>query len=262
MTRKILLLNLALLIVIAALGWVMRTKWLEGEARTRAIMAQKVQPPTVMPPPATAPVPPIAPADYLEVATRTLYSSDRNPNVVVPPPPPPKPEPAPPVMPALPVYYGQMGFGGDPVVVLTASTHPEQKSYSVGEKIGEFTLVAFNRDTITFDWNGKEVKRKVEELAPKPAQQPQQPQAGLGGSMPVAALAPGPSNTSSVSTIGGNSTSSAVKDPLSGPDMGGGLKACVMGDNSPAGTVVSGWKKIMGGGLLGMGQSCHWEQQK
>jgi hypothetical protein len=261
MTRKILLLNLALVMVIAGLGWVIRKQWLEGEARTRAIMAQKVQPPTVIPPPLPAPVPAVAPADYLEVATRTLYSSDRNPNVVVPPPPPPPPPPKEPVMPALPVYYGQMGFGGDPVVVLTSSTHPEQKSYSVGEKIGEFTLVAFNRETIKFDWNGKEVERKVEDLAPKPAQQAQQPQAGLGGSMPAAALAPAPSNVSSVSSIGGNSPS-AVKDPLSGTDMGGGLKACVMGDTLPAGTVQNGWKKIMGGGLLGMGQSCHWEQQK
>jgi len=268
MNRKIVLLNVALVLTIAALGYVLRVKWLEGEARTKALVAQKVAPTAVMPPPAPVPVAPAAAADYIEVATRTLYSSDRNPNVVIPPPPPPKAEPPPPVMPALPVYYGQMSFGGDPVVVLTSSAHPEQKSYSVGEKIGEFKLLAFNRETITFDWNGKEVQKKVEELAPKPAQQPQQ-QAQTGGQLPAAALYPAqtngqPQNSGGVTSIGGNSSSTAnsPKDPLSGPDMGGGLKGCVMGDTSPAGTVVNGYKKIMGGGLLGMGQSCHWEQQK
>ncbi|HEY4363316.1 MAG TPA: hypothetical protein VGN17_20280 [Bryobacteraceae bacterium] len=262
MNRKIVLLNVALVLAIAGLGYMLRVKWLEGEARTKALVAQKVPPAAVMPPPAPVPVAPVAPADYLEVATRTLYSSDRNPNIVVPPPPPPKPEPPPPVMPALPIYYGQMSFG-EKVVVLALPSSPEQKSYSVGQKVGDFKLLAFNRETITFDWNGKEVEKKLEELAPKAAQ-PTQQQAPGGPAMPAAALQPSAPQTSGVSSIGGNSTSTAnsPKDPLSGPDMGGGLKSCVMGDTSAAGTVISGWKKVVGGGLLGMGQSCHWEQQK
>jgi len=262
MNRKIVLLNVALVLTIAALGYVLRVKWLEGEARTKALVAQRVAPAAVMPPPAPVPVAPVAPADYLEVATRTLYSSDRNPNVVVPPPPPPPAVPPPPVMPALPVYYGQMSFG-EKVVVLALASSPEQKSYSVGQKVGEFKLLAFNRETITFDWNGKEVEKKLEELAPKPAQQPQQAAQGGPSLAPNAFQAAAP-QTSGVSSIGGNSTSTAnsPKDPLSGPDMGGGLKSCVMGDTSAPGTVISGWKKVTGGGILGMGESCHWEKQK
>jgi hypothetical protein len=255
MNRKIVLLNLALVLAIAGLGWMLRKHWLEGEAETRSLMSQKVQPPAVMPPPAPAPVPAVSPSDYLEVATKTLYSSDRNPNVVVDPQ---KPPPPPPPMPALPVYYGQMAFGGDPVVVLTIAGTPEQKSYAVGQKVGDFKLVAFNRDTITFDWNGKEVERKLEELAPKQTQQ-QTP----GAAPPSPAPAPAAATVNAVTSIGGNTTpSTSAKDPLSGNDMGGGLRACAAGDTSPAGTVINGWKKVMGGGLLGMGQSCHWEQQK
>ena len=111
---------------------------------------------------------PVSPADYLEVAQKTLFSKDRNPNVVLDPPPPPKPDPP---MPALPVYWGQMSFG-DPVVILTAAKAPEQKSYHRGDNIGDFKLVAFDSDSITFDWNGKQVERKLLELAPKDAQPP------------------------------------------------------------------------------------------
>ena len=253
MNRKIVLLNLALLVAIAALGWMLRRHWVEGEAQARALVSQKAQPQAVMPPPAPAPVPAVSPADYLEVATKTLYSSDRNPNVIVDAP---KPPPPPPPMPALPVYYGQMAFGGDPVVVLTIAGAPEQKSYSVGQKVGDFTLVAFNRESITLDWNGKAVERKLDELAPKPA-----PQQAAAGAAPAYTPPTPTMSQSTINSISGNSGTSE-KDPLSGNDMGGGLRACVMGDNSPAGTVLNGWKKIMGGGLLGMGQSCHWEQQK
>jgi hypothetical protein len=261
MNRKIVLLNLALLAAIAGLGWMLRKHWLEGEAEARAVMSRKVQPSAVMPPPAPAPVAAVSPSDYLEVATKTLYSSDRNPNVIVDPV---KPPPPPPPMPALPVYYGQMTFG-DPVVILTVAGAPQQKSYSVGQQVGDFKLVAFTRDTIKFDWNGKEVERKLDELAPKPGQQ-QQAAAPAGTpayTPPTPTMAAPNPSAGSVTPIGGNPSSTpAEKDPLSGNDMGGGLKACVMGDSLPAGTVRDGWKKVMGGGLLGMGQSCHWEQQK
>jgi general secretion pathway protein D len=45
-----------------------------------------------------------------------------------------------------------------------------------------------------------------------------------------------------------------------GADMGAGFRACVPGENSPAGTVFNGYRKVVAQGL--MGQSCHWELEK
>ena len=42
--------------------------------------------------------------------------------------------------------------------------------------------------------------------------------------------------------------------------MGLDLRACVMGDTTPSGTVVDGYKKIEVRGLMGM--DCHWEKVK
>ena len=134
-------------------------------AHEQAVLSRPAHLRTLPPPPSPPAAAPVSPADYLEVAQKTLFSKDRNPNVVVDPPPPPKPEPP---MPALPVYWGQMSFG-DPVVILTAAKAPEQKSYHAGDNVGDFKLVAFDNDSITFDWNGKQVERKLLELAPKDA---------------------------------------------------------------------------------------------
>jgi len=49
-------------------------------------------------------------------------------------------------------------------------------------------------------------------------------------------------------------------DPTLGVDMGGGFRGCAAGDNSPAGTILSGYRKVVARNL--MGTSCHWEQVK
>ncbi len=245
MNRRILLLSLALLALAGSLGWLLRQKWLEARAHEQAVLSRPVHVRPLQPPPSPPAAAPVSPADYLEVAQKTLFSKDRNPNVVVDPPPPPKPEPP---LPALPVYWGQMSFG-DPVVILTAAKAPEQKSYHAGDNVGDFKLVAFDNDSITFDWNGKQVERKLLELAPKdgaaawltvqsaPAAAPPQ----------VTTIAPAPPQESTV-------------PPTVGVDMGGGFRGCVKGENSPTGTVAGGYRKVIGQSL--MGPTCNWEQVK
>ena len=116
MNRKILALNLGLLVLLGTLGWMLRAHWREARARELATLSKPPRRSAQLPPPSPVPPEPAVPADYLDVAQKTLFSKDRNPNVIIEtaPPPPPKPEEPPPPRPA---YYGQMGLG-EPVAFL------------------------------------------------------------------------------------------------------------------------------------------------
>lgn len=249
MSRKLIALNLVLIALGAALIWLLRVRWLEIQAHERAIFEQASRARAVLPLPPVAPPKPVAAADYLDVAQKTLFSKDRNPVVVIELPPP-KPE-AP--MPALPAYHGQMAIG-DPVVFLSTGGNGGQKSYHAGEKIGPFELVSFDRENITFDWNGKTVERKLQELTPKEAP-PASSQAAA-----QTATAPAPSAGAVSLTPTAVKAMGAEKEPSLGADMGGGYHGCVTGDNSPAGTVKDGYRKVVVQTMFG--QSCHWELVK
>ena len=193
----------------------------------------------VLPPPSPAPPEPVVPANYLDVAQKTLFSKDRNPNVIIEtvPPPAPKPEEPPP---ARPEYFGQMGIN-EPVAILSTEKGG-QKGFRAGDKVGAFKLVAFDRDTITFEWKDKTLRYPLEDLKPK-ATTPAQ------AAIPVAPA----SQSVSAGPIIGISTS---KDPVLGP-QNGGVRGCITGDNSPAGTVKDGFKKTITPGMFG--QMCQWE---
>jgi hypothetical protein len=161
MNRRIVLLNVALVALVGALGWALRANWLEAQAREHAVLRRRVPPKAVLAPPSYPGVQPPAPAEYIDVANKMLFSKDRNPTVMVEPP---KPAPEP-VMPALPNYSGQMSIG-EPVIFLNVG-RDVQHSYHAGDKIGDFKLVSFDEDKIVFEWNGKNVERKLEELRPR-----------------------------------------------------------------------------------------------
>ncbi len=248
MNRKLWLLNFALLVLAGFLVWTLRARWKEGAAQQHAFFSQAPNLRALMMPP-TPPVPPVTPAEYNDVAQKMLFAPDRNPNVVIAPPPPPPP---PPPMPALPVYYGQMAIG-EPVVLLAVSPNGEQKSYRKGEDVGKFKVVAFDRETITFQWDGKDVVRRLEELLPKESSSPQAAAAPAG---------PSPPTGGTRTNILGSDTPSqpSTKPPTVGTDMGGGFRGCVAGDNSPAGTLLDGYRKVISQSL--MGQQCFWEKVK
>ncbi len=240
MNRKILALNIALLALLGTLGWMLRAHWRETRAQELATLAKAARRSTQLPPPSLRPPQAVVPADYLEVAQKTLFSKDRNPNVIIetaPPPPPPKPEEPPP----RPEYFGQMGLG-DPVAFLSVEK-VGQKGFHAGDKVGPFKLVAFNRETITFEWKGTTLKYPLADLKPKGASQAQ---AGL----------PAPQQAASAGPIIGISTE---KTPVLG-QQNGETRACVVGDNSPAGTVKDGFRKAITPGMFG--QMCQWEPIK
>ena len=231
MNRRILLLSVALLALAGRLGWLLRQKWRDARAHERAVLSQPPHVRAVAPPPTPAPAAPVSPADYIEVAQKTLFSKDRNPNVVVDPPPPPKPDPP---MPALPVYWGQMSFG-DPVVILTVGASARAEERTTPEtKSATSSWWPSTATSITFDWNGKQVERKLLELAPKEGQPPaSRRRAGRCPSAPSDQL-------TSITSAG---ASDLYRSAGGGSGYGGRIPRCVHGDNSPAGTVVSGYKK-------------------
>jgi len=243
MNRKILTLNLALLAMLGAFGWMLRAHWRDTRAQELATLAKPPRGSAQIPPPSPRPPEAVVPANYLEVAQKTLFSKDRNPNVIIePPPPPPAPKPEEPPPPR-PEYHGQMGLG-EPVAFLSTEKGG-QKGFRAGDKVGLFKLVAFDQDTITFEWKDKKLKYPLEELKPK---EPAPAQAGVYG-LP-------PSQASSASTIVGVNT---TKDPVLGP-VSGGVRACLSGDNSPAGTVKDGFKKTINPSPFG--PQCQWEPIK
>jgi len=181
--RRIVLLNLALLVLVGALGWVLRANWLEAQARERAVLRRRVAPKAVLAPPGIPAVQAAAPAEYIDVANKMLFSKDRNPIVVVEPP---KSAPEP-VMPALPSYSGQMSIG-EPVIFLSLAKDA-QHSYHAGEQVGDFKLASFDQNTVVFEWKGKTVERKLEDLR---AQQILAQAGTSSGSSAGSSAAPGP----------------------------------------------------------------------
>ena len=243
MNRKILALNLALLALLGALGWMLRARWQEARAQHLATLAKAARKSAQLPPPSPAPPEAVVPANYLEVAQKTLFSKDRNPNVIIevapPPPPPPPPEPPP----VRPEYFGQMGLG-EPTAFL-GFQNGVQKGFRAGDIVGPFKLVAFDRKTITFEWNGKKLEYPLAELKPKepPPMAVQQPATRPAGAPPASALVGMSQDT--------------------GPVVGtqnGELRACVPTDKSPSGTVKDGYKKSIISGPFGA--VCTWEPIK
>jgi hypothetical protein len=263
--RKLVLLNLSLLALAAVLVWALRASWFSAQSQQRAVIQKNVEPKQLLAPPPLAPAKPVAPAEYLDVATKMLFSKDRNSTVVIEAPPP-KPAPPEPPMPALPSYHGQMSIG-EPVAFLSTPAVP-QRSFRAGDTIGDFTLVSFDRENIEFEWHGKSIQRKLDEVRPKETAQTQPAPA-----RPAAAATPStaagaqvnPAQASQLVSLGGASSAAGTKesgsdDPMFGPVQADGTRACAPGDQSPSGTVHSGYKKDMTVTLFGA--VCHWEQNK
>ena len=263
MNRRLLLLDVILLAGAAALAWKLYTDRLGAQARERAVLARQVEPKKLLAPPSPPPVRQVSPAEYLEVAGKMLFSRDRNPTVVIEAPPP-KPEPP---MPALPSYHGQMAIG-EPVAFLSTAA-VAQRSYRAGDTIGDFKLISFDRDTIEFEWRGKSVERKLEELRPKEVAQAVAPAKPAGAqaaaARPASAAGSGPVKSLTAPGGSGNDTSAAktdsgTDDPVWGPVQSDGTHACVASDSSPANTVHSGFRKNVMMTLVG--PLCSWEQVK
>lgn len=236
MKRKLLILNLALLAVVVWVGAKIRQEYLAGNARERAVLGKRVRP---VPPPPVAKLPvaePVVAAGYSDIAQKMLFAKDRNPNVVIEEaPPPPKP------MPPLPVVHGLMEFPEGPMVMMAPKSGAADRGYRIGDEIGEFKLMAVDAQTITFEWDGKPVTRRLEEVVER---KPEAAPAAAAAQAPAAA----PAKRAPAAPTG---------QPAPGVSIGGGIKACQAGDTSPPGTVTDGMRKVVTPSPFG--EVCRWE---
>jgi len=252
------LLNLLLVAAIGASLWEGRIRWNEAQAQRRSVLEAKL-PRAVAPPtaPATRPEAPPA-AKYVEVATNDLFSKDRNPTVVIEAPKLEKARD----MPALPVIYGVLGLPSGVKALMAERAGANSKSVHAGDSIGEFKIAELDSQSVTFLWEDKEIHKQIEDLMDKsgrsagPASGPQ-PNAAAA---PMNTMQPGmpqmqqpqqqnnpppPPNLSGSASIGGE---------IGAP--GHSERACRQGDNSPPGTVVDGYKKVLVS--TPFGTNCRW----
>jgi hypothetical protein len=243
-TRKLILLDVALAALFGFLIWQMRMEWLEAHARAKAFLSTVLAP---APPPRVPPSPratPLTAMTYAEVAQLNLFSKDRNPQVVLDPVVPPKEKP----MPAFPVTRGVLLWDGTPpVVMLSLRPGGPQRGYRMGDHIGDWKILAVESQYVTFEWDGKEFKKRIDELMDRAAQ--------------VAEAAPGQGSTPGAPAAPKSQSLSDTNKSDHWVDVGAtDMRGCKPGDDSATGAVIDGFKKVVS--ATPFGSACRWEQVK
>ncbi len=160
MKTKLIALNVVLVAGIGILAWQVNAGWKQAAAERAANLNVRVRPVTVAP---AVPQPKpegATPAQYARVAENNLFSSDRNPTVVIEPEKKEAPKP----MPSLPVVYGVMGLPSGVKAIMAEKPGQDSRGIRVGDTIGEFKVLALDTQNIKFEWNGKEIARKIDDL--------------------------------------------------------------------------------------------------
>ncbi len=231
MKRRLLILNVALLVAIVWTGTRAWNRIRAEHAREDAALKRKAAAAQGLPYSPLAQAPAAMPSAYVDIAQKMLFDKSRNPTVVIEAPaaPPPKP------MPALPVYHGQLNFGDGPIVMLSESGSAAQHGIRVGGEIGPFKLLAADPRELTFDWDGQTVRRSVDELKDR-------------GNTPQAA--PPPADRSS-------QAAPAPQPAQPQPTKIDPAAACIPNDGRSDGTVVDGYRKVVWS--TAFGPMCRWE---
>lgn len=234
MSRKLLILNGALVCVLIYAGFQFRRQWQATRMQQAAVLSQHMKP---APPPLfqALPVPPaVLPAGYAQIAQKMLFDRSRNPDVVievVPPPPPPP-------MPPLPIFHGMMNLG-TVTVFLSLGKGPQQAIHP-GDTIGQFKLLDVNEQEVSLEWNGQVIRKAIDEMTDHNAPEPQQAVVAQTDNTPAPPPAP------------------LVKTAVGpGADTGRGVRVCDPNDNMPEGSVADGFRKVNRPTPFGV--SCFWE---
>ena len=244
MKPKLVALNLILVALVGATIWEGHARWSEGQAVRKANLNVPVRP--VAPPP-MAPVPePMTPpaTTYADVAKNNLFSSDRNDEIIVDPP---KVE-AVKQMPALPISTGVMRVPSGVKAFMAAKSGETPRMVKVDDTVGEFRILALDERDVTFEWNGQQIKRKIEDLIDRSGHD-QVSGATQATAAPAAPPAPGP-NVPPPPPAAGQKTGVVLTEST---------RACRPGDTSAAGASEDGYRKVITPSPFG--PVCRWIKQ-
>ena len=243
MNRRLLALNLLLVAALIYAGFQFHARRVAAQAREAATLINKVAP---LPPPVLSPLPApqaVTASAYETVAQKDLFDQSRNPNVPIeiPPPPPPLKDP-----PALPSFHGMMNIGDGPIAIMSKSGSGAQEGVRVGGMIGEFKLLDFNRQEIALEWDGRVIHKRIDDIS----KQEGSPRSaadfvGSSGLTPMPGVASAPLPAPKLSELG------------PGADNGNTNRPCLVGDSSPNGAIVDGYRKAVR--VNPFGSECHWE---
>lgn len=242
MKQRIVVINVLLLLIAGWCGWLLRQNWLDARQRERDYLARRAKTLPVAPYEAAPQTQPAQPSSYADVALRTLFAKDRNPNVILDPPPPPPP---PPQVPVFPRAYGVMDLGDGPMVFL-GQGGGKQRPYKQGDVLGPWKIAKIGTERITFEWvdEKKTFEKTLEELRDR---------AGAS-EMAASNAAPPPADAVVTQVI----AVPKVEGPVNAPGQTSGqVKLCNPGDTNPAGTVIDGYRKVIT--RTPFGEVCRWD---
>jgi len=149
-------------------------------------------------------------------------------------------------MPPLPVVYGIMTLPSGTKAIMSDRAGGASKSVREGDSIGDFKILALNAKSVTFDWNGKQVEKNIDELVDHSGGVA----ASAGASAGPAAPPPPPTVAPTPATLG---------PPSGTPDAP--TRDCQPRDTSPIGTVVDVYRKT--GAMTPFGiMNCNWVLNK
>lgn len=259
MKPKLIALNLLLLAGLGAALWQARVRWNESQEKLRNNVRVQVKP-VVTPPLPPAPKPAgVTSIPYGDVAMKDLFSKDRSP-VVIPEPPKVEKQKD---MPPLPVVYGVLGLPSGTKAIMAEKTGGASKSVRAGDEIGPFMIVSLDPQNVVFEWEGKRIPKKIDDLIDRTNHNPN------GGGPAIAAVNPAVTQIGSAPVDPQKQITEQLTRPAQNSggqsDAPGGeigtpgnsQRGCQAGGGSaPAGTVVDGYKKVLSASPFGV--SCRW----
>ena len=243
---KLIALNAGLAVGLVLIIWQGRVRWVEAQAERRAIVNAPIK--KIVPPPLTPVQKPdaVQAAKYADVAAKNPFSKDRNPTVIldVPKVEPPK------VMPPLPVVYGVLNLPSGAKAIMSERAGAASRSVRVGDSVGEFKVVALDSRKVTFEWDGKQLEKNLDELIDRSGATVASSSQSSPASGPAAPAAP---------PVAPKSASEAMGAEIGTPEVP--AKACKPNENSALGTVVDGYKKSGVQSPFGI-MGCSWVKEK
>jgi hypothetical protein len=234
---KLIALNIVLVVALGAIVWQGRQQFRQARVK-RQENIHAVSKPVVVSPPSPAAKPDAAqPAKYADVATKNLFSKDRNPDIIIDPPKvePPKP------MPSLPIVSAVLGLPSGTKALMAEKKGMDSRPVQSGDTIGEFKIVSLDTKSVVFDWDGKQISKKIDDLIDRSAPEING-QPATGGP----AVAPAAVNRQAAPQTGPGKAQEGKAD-----------RPCVPGDTSPNGAVADGYKLSFKDSPFGR-IGCHW----